>query len=494
MPTISSGSCPQLTGGLGRLYRGGAVFTDAHQDHAITETAPGHSVTLSGRFPAHTGIVANIYGVNDPKSPIIGGGGPGASPFRFRGSTLIDWLRVKDERSRALSVSRKDRGAILPIGRAHQSAFWFVDGRFTTSQYYGDTLPDLGAAVQRAKDSADVRRQAVESAPRRQRVPGAGQRSKRESWIGVPVSASRFRRTPRKPPSSFTEYPVMDSLTAQFALAGLSAMNLGRGPQTDLLAVSFSTTDAVGHRFGPDSRELHDQIVRLDRYLGIFIDSLYRIRDSSRIVFALTADHGVAPYPELRAQREHVPAERVDVNPALLQAIGRLRAAHGDTTAIDFEEGMVTIDRAAYVRARSQARRRIGDARGGAQACDGRGAGRLRARSRARRYHARRGGSAMAAHASVGHAGRARAVDRAVRLLLDRRDGDARNAERLRLARAGDLLRPVVHRRQVHQALRSSRTWRQRSPRSPACHRSNRSTGAPTSKRFANRRRSSGAT
>ena len=127
---------PQLTGGLGRLYRGGAVFTDAHQDHAITETAPGHSVTMSGRFPAHTGIVANIYGVNDPKSPIIGGGGPGASPFRFRGSTLIDWLRVKDERSRALSVSRKDRGAILPIGRAHQSAFWFADGRFTTSRYY----------------------------------------------------------------------------------------------------------------------------------------------------------------------------------------------------------------------------------------------------------------------------------------------------------------------------------------------------------------------
>src|SRR5262245_38788238 len=119
---------PQLTGGLGRLYRGGAVFTNAHQDHAITETAPGHSVTMSGRFPAHTGIVANVLGVNDPQSPVVGGGGTGASPFRFRGSTLIDWLRVKDPQSRALSVSRKDRGAILPLGRAHQSVFWFVDG------------------------------------------------------------------------------------------------------------------------------------------------------------------------------------------------------------------------------------------------------------------------------------------------------------------------------------------------------------------------------
>jgi arylsulfatase A-like enzyme len=128
-------------------------------------------------------------------------------------------------------------------------------------------------------------------------------------------------------------------------------MDLGRGPQTDLLAVSFSTTDAIGHRFGPDSRELHDQIVRLDRYLGIFIDSLYKLRDSSRIVFALTADHGVAPYPELRAEREHVPAERVNVEPALIGAIERVVKAHGDTNAIDFEEGMVTVDRAALTRA-----------------------------------------------------------------------------------------------------------------------------------------------
>src|SRR5690348_10670203 len=116
---------PQLSGGLGRLYRGGAVFTNAYQDHAITETAPGHSVTMSGRFPEHTGIVTNTLGVPDPQAPLIGGGGPGASPFRFRGTALIDWLRMNDPRSRGLSVSRKDRGAILPLGRAHQHVFWY---------------------------------------------------------------------------------------------------------------------------------------------------------------------------------------------------------------------------------------------------------------------------------------------------------------------------------------------------------------------------------
>src|ERR1700682_1155203 len=106
----------QLTGGLGRLYKGGAVFTNAFQDHAITETAPGHSATLSGRFPVHTGISANSAGVNDTTTTLIDAPGPGASPFRFRGTTLIDWLVAKDPRTRALSVSRKDRAAILPGG------------------------------------------------------------------------------------------------------------------------------------------------------------------------------------------------------------------------------------------------------------------------------------------------------------------------------------------------------------------------------------------
>jgi predicted AlkP superfamily pyrophosphatase or phosphodiesterase len=91
----------------------------------------------------------------------------------------------------------------------------------------------------------------------------------------------------------------MDDLTVQFALDGVNAMHLGSGPATDVLAVSLSTTDAVGHRFGMDSRELHDQVLRVDRAIGVLIDSLYKLRDSSTIVFALSADHGVTTAPEL---------------------------------------------------------------------------------------------------------------------------------------------------------------------------------------------------
>src|SRR4051812_37164855 len=133
---------PQLQGGLARLSRG-AWFTNAHHDHALTETAPGHATLLSGRFPRSTGIMANWAGVEDEASPLLGDpAGMGASPQRFQGTTLVDWLRLRDPESRALSVSMKDRGAILPIGRSRADVYWYGNGRFTTSRYYRDSLPD----------------------------------------------------------------------------------------------------------------------------------------------------------------------------------------------------------------------------------------------------------------------------------------------------------------------------------------------------------------
>src|SRR5256885_12465083 len=132
----------QLSGGLALLLKRGAVFTDAYQDHAITETAPGHSTILSGRWPAHTGIVRNTAGVQDSAAPLLGVRGPGASPARFRGTAFFDWLKAAEPGARALSVSGKDRGAILPIGRAKQQVYWYAGGYFTTSRYYTDSLPE----------------------------------------------------------------------------------------------------------------------------------------------------------------------------------------------------------------------------------------------------------------------------------------------------------------------------------------------------------------
>jgi predicted AlkP superfamily pyrophosphatase or phosphodiesterase len=341
---------PQLTGGLGRLARG-AFFTNAMFDYATTETAPGHATGMSGRFPRNTGINSNTLGVFDPQAPVIGDPAAFASPFRFRGGTLTEWLRIKDPRTRALSVSRKDRGAILPLGRTHQSVFWYdgPTGTFTTSRYYADTLP----AWLRAFNA--------------RRVPAsyAG-----KTWaLMLPDSAYPEKDSvvwenfgndflfPHPMPADTTAalgaiagMPFMDEVTLQVALAGLKNMNLGAGSWTDVLAISLSTTDAIGHKYGKDSREMHDQILRLDRMLGAFIDSLYAVRDSTRIVITLTGDHGVAPIPELYASTEHKPAQRVNLAGVTERARYAIAAHGGDSSAIWFEDAMLYVRREALSR------------------------------------------------------------------------------------------------------------------------------------------------
>jgi predicted AlkP superfamily pyrophosphatase or phosphodiesterase len=150
---------------------------------------------------------------------------------------------------------------------------------------------------------------------------------------------------------SLPDFPWMDEVTLQMALTGLRALDLGRGPQTDLLAVSLSTTDAVGHRYGTDSRELHDQILRLDRSLGAFLDTLFSIRDSARIVIALTGDHGVAPTPEVYAARTGATTRRVRTSNVIKPFTEVLGARGVDPSAFRYAEGMLVVERATLRRA-----------------------------------------------------------------------------------------------------------------------------------------------
>lgn len=343
----------QLTGGLARLSQHGAFFTNAWQEHGVTETAPGHSVTMSGRFPRSTGILRNTAGVEDPQAPLVTSRDLPASPYRFRGSVLMDWLRTRDARSRGLSVSRKDRGAILPMGRAKQQVFWYAtsNGEFTTSRYYADTLPTWIRGV-------NARRVAQRTASRAWTpLLAAGQYAEPDS-VQSENNGKNFTFPHVMPADSVKAAgelpytPWMDPFTLDVALEGLRVLGLGTGPQTDILAVSLSATDYVGHRYGPESREQHDNILRLDRALGSFIDSLYRLRDSSTIVFALTADHGVTSYPEVSAARPHGrPATYYDMRPAARDMRAALRGASVDTTAISLDGGLVYVDRELFARA-----------------------------------------------------------------------------------------------------------------------------------------------
>lgn len=342
----------QFTGGLSRLLSGGAVFLNGFQDHANTETAPGHASTLSGRFPRSTGIVSNAAGVYDPQFPLIGARGEPASPFRFRGTTLTDWLRHANPGSKALSVSRKDRGAILPLGRAVQPVFWYATstGGFTTSRYYGDSLPDWVKDFnarrlphQWAGRTWDL---LLDSAQYAEPDASPHESAGRDYMFPHP-----FPSDPAEAARTIAGFPVMDQLTLGFALEGVRQLKLGEGPRTDLLAVSLSTTDAVGHRFGPDSREIHDQVLRLDRYLGAFLDTLFALRDSARIVIALTADHGVTPLPGTRSRYPNRGAGKVDLRPAIIPLFASLRAAGVDTSGFAFDgEGILYLDDAALTR------------------------------------------------------------------------------------------------------------------------------------------------
>ena len=340
----------QFNGGFARLLRG-AVFLNGYQDHANTETAPGHASTLSGRFPRSTNIISNAEGVLDLQSTLVGAKGPPASPFRFRGTTLIDWMRSANPSARGLSVSRKDRGAILPFGLAKQSVFWYApsNGTFTTSHYYADSLPTWVDAFNArrlphawAGKSWDLLLDASHY-PEPDSVPT--ERGGRDFTFPHP-----FATDPDAAAADFAGYPFMDQLTLSFALEGVRQMRLGAGPGTDLLAVSLSTTDAIGHSYGPDSREIHDQILRLDRYLGAFLDTLFTLRDSTRIVIALTSDHSVTPLPEAKSRYPNQGAGKVNIRPAVYPLFASLREERVDTSAFTFDDGILYLDGAALAR------------------------------------------------------------------------------------------------------------------------------------------------
>jgi DNA-binding beta-propeller fold protein YncE len=336
----------QFTGGLGRIRAQSAFFPHGLENHANTETAPGHSTMLSGREPTHTGVVSNDRGVPDPSSPLVDASGPGASPRRFLGTTLYDWMLAKDARSRVLSVSRKDRGAILPVGRANGSVFWYADGGFTTSRYYADTLPRWvgefnsrhGADALAGSKWQLLRPESDYSEPDSMPFEHGG------SDFTFPHA---FPATAKEARDQLSSYPWMDSLTLAFALDGVRALSLGKGEATDLLSISLSTTDAVGHTYGPDSREMHDHLLHLDKWLGVFLDSLATFVPANRIVLALTSDHGVTSFPEYLTAVKHVTAGRISLDDIARSTSADLTSRYHADFAVEFGNGLLGADTSA---------------------------------------------------------------------------------------------------------------------------------------------------
>jgi hypothetical protein len=333
----------QFTGGLGRLAREGAFFTEAAHDHAITETAPGHASIGTGSFPVHNGIASNFAGVVDPSVTLVDETGIGASPFRLESTGFADWLVRQRADARVVSISTKDRGAILPAGHVRGHVYWYApSGRFTTSTYYRQALPDW---VRRFNDL---------------RLP--------QSWAGrtwnLLLEESAYPEPDSIPferngtdflfphvlpqdsviaPQLLPIFPWIDDLTLGLSLQAVRELRLGTGSGTDFLSISLCGADYIGHSYGPDSRELHDQVLRLDRALGAFLDTLFTLVDHRRVAIALSADHGVAPIPELHGGN----ASRVSVAPFVSHMRAALRHAGVDTTAFSLGSGALAVDRGA---------------------------------------------------------------------------------------------------------------------------------------------------
>lgn len=333
----------QWTGGFRRLLDQAAYFPDGQQDHALTQTAPGHASMLSGRFPEHTGIPSNAHGVEDPTAALLGVTGTGASPRRFQGTELYDWIRARDSGARVLGVSRKDRSAILPVGRARGQVYWYVDGTFTTSRYYADTLPGWVTrfnARQGAQHLAGASWSPLLSADRYTEADSMPFENNGRDFVfphEFPASADQTAR-------DLPNFPWVDSLTLDLALEGVSAIQLGHRDGTDLLTISLSATDAVGHDFGPDSKELHDMLLRLDHWLGWFMDSLGVMVPTGQTLFVLTADHGVQSFPEWTTGVKHEPAGRVWMSDLARETATPLRQRYLTDFRFEFDDGLMTAD------------------------------------------------------------------------------------------------------------------------------------------------------
>ena len=306
-----------LPGGLGRLVREGRVYTEATLDHAMTETCPGHATILTGRHPGHTGIPGNrfldleegkaVYCVADSVAAArVLGGEEGRSPKNLRTSTLGDWMKSANPASRVFSVSGKDRAAITLAGHSPDVAYWFHpvgEVGFTTSGYYLDRLPHWVRAFNGRTPPEDGFLAGVP--PNWNHIADEGGSPQRpDDFSG---ESERFGRSSGHPlrdedleefAARLVASPFLDEASLDFATALVREERLGRGSSPDLLAVSFSAMDYVGHLYGPYSHESRDALRRLDLAIGRFLDFLERELGPGAVLVVLTSDHGVLPLPE----------------------------------------------------------------------------------------------------------------------------------------------------------------------------------------------------
>jgi predicted AlkP superfamily pyrophosphatase or phosphodiesterase len=316
--------------GFNRLLAGGTHFENTRHRHSITQTAPGHATILTGTFANVHGVTANewvdrstwelVNSVEDPESPLVGitpaelgpvaVGNPaktGRSPRTLHAETVGDRLKAKyGDQAKIFAASNKDRSAILLGGRKADAAYWDENGKMVTSRYYRDALPAwveafnaerrahaaFGRTWDRLREPALYERlQGPDDEPAESDSAGLGRTFPKKITGGKPTLGPAFF-------TAFDNTPFAAEFLGAFVERAIVEEKLGRREATDLLCVSFSSVDAAGHTFGPDSHEVMDAVLRMDRTIASLLACLDREVGLAKCVIVLSADHGVAPLPE----------------------------------------------------------------------------------------------------------------------------------------------------------------------------------------------------
>jgi predicted AlkP superfamily pyrophosphatase or phosphodiesterase len=324
-------------GAIRSAIANGAYYPRARYDYAGTYTAPGHATLYTGVPPRVHGIVANevwdvrrskvVSVVDDAEHAVFGTHDQFASPLALHAPTVADALeQATGGRAVTLSISLKDRAAVLPAGQ-HPDLALFYDlkhGVFTTSNWYGERVPAWLSAFQSAHPvSALLGAWEPSDRAALERLLGPDAATGESDWQGMGVT---FPHDPRRSPEPLTALratPFATEYTLDVARAGLRALGVGTDDVPDLLMLSLSSVDYAGHLFGPESWEYVDNLIRADRALARFLKELPA---GTRVL--LSADHGAAPLPERSLERSRfavrVPTKKLAaaVNQALAGRFG----------------------------------------------------------------------------------------------------------------------------------------------------------------------------
>ena len=293
--------------GFRLLLDHGAYFPSCYYNYANTRTAPGHATLFTGAYSDGHGIADNewwdqkkkhmVTSVEDDATKLVGvtGTQTGASPHNLLSDTLGDELKLATQgKARVFGISLKDRAAILPAGFAGDAAYWIEpkSGLWITSTYYRNDLPQWVRNFNSTRPAKYWDQQWKDSQ-------------------GTVLRSTAHRKEKDGSEASFFEIVGSTSLGNDYEFAFAKELvlyeNLGRGPATDLLSISLSPNDMLGHAVGPDSPEMHQMALDLDHQLADFFNFLGHQVGLADVWIALSADHGVSALPD-QAKSLHIPA------------------------------------------------------------------------------------------------------------------------------------------------------------------------------------------